>query len=720
MDNPEEVLQALDEFCKMRPSEIPRELEDYLCFVAKTGDPVYQWSLIKPLFREKLVRVMTDFYENCPALDLASSPNLEHFNYDIMKCNLLELLESFASAPFTVQRICELLTSPRKEYNRVDKFMRAIEKNILVVSTKEPGPTARRSENGESMLNGSIDDDNITPNNQSSQEVEMESWVKDCTADANSLSLTPTDHDQSLVDTISPSNKILTKDVNTNNPSTEDSSNLSTQDNNKDQSSRLEMTVSGFISAAHDLSSTPLITTPNSVHDTITTVNNLSNSTDQISSINDVSEAIINEDTSSQPSLDTENDNNSESNTNKKLQTTFESKDFAGKLNNELADKFYTGSNYKTEAESIIKNDDLSKCIDEKLHQDLKDDNPKSDDESKSCYDSNLESETPEKRPRLDADIDEVKNNKIDNNRSFSVVSSQDETEINDSSRLIVSDTAIKSDKTDNLLGNDRNDQELQSAESCSHEIQSEATFVAEQVPKLTSDDSRSNPEKSNEETTTEAQECSEDTPKPIIEEPPSESSSSSSSSSSISSPSSSLNESTQKSSKADDKQNSSVVIQEAMNDDSKLFSNASINDPIPIIEEPKDELTNMDTVPGTQLEISDYTKTDSDVPADSGTNDNPDNTEIQTQAESEELKVEDKNLINLDGNNDAVAVAATVSAADDLNKMLPTIPDLSNIPMEKEESMESESMEVDNEEPNPVFEQDEPMEQESGDQIRS
>ncbi|CAD6228018.1 GSCOCG00006311001-RA-CDS [Cotesia congregata] len=719
MDNPEEVLQALDEFSKMRPSEIPRELEDYLCFVAKTGDPVYQWSLIKPLFREKLVRVMTDFYENCPALDLASSPNLEHFNYDIMKCNLLELLESFANAPFTVQRICELLTSPRKEYNRVDKFMRAIEKNILVVSTKEPGPAARRSENGESILNGSIDDDdNITPNNQSSQEVEMESWVKDCTGDANSSSLTPTDHDQSLVDTISPSNKILTKDVNTNNPSTEDSSNLSIQDNNKDQSSRLEMTVSGFISAAHDLSSTPLITTPNSVHDTITTVNNLSNSTDQISSINDVSEAIINEDTSSQPSLDTENDNNSESNSNKKLQTTFESKDFAGKLNNELADKFYTGSNYKTEAESIIKNDDLSKSIDEKLHQNLKDDNSKSDDESKSCYESNLESETPEKRPRLDADIDEVKNNKIDNNRSFSVVSSQDETETNDSSRLIVSDTAIKSDKTDNLLGSDRNDQELQSAESCSHELQPEATFVAEQAPKLTSDDSKSNPEKSNEETTTEAQECQEDTPKPIIEEPPSESSSSSSFSSSMSSPSSSLNETTQESSKADDKQNSSVVIQEAMDDDNKLFSNASINDPIPIIEEPKDELT----VPGTQLEISDYTKTDSDVPADSGTKDNPDNTEIQTQAESEELKVEDKNLVNLDGKNDAVAVAvaATVSAADDLNNMLPTIPDLSNTPMEKEESMESESMEVDNEEPNPVFEQDEPMEQESGDQIRS
>lgn len=160
MENPEEVLQALDEFQKMRPSEIPRELEDYLCWVAKTGDPVYQWSLIKVLFREKLARVMTDFYEACPNIDgLAACPNVEHFNYDTMKSSLLERLESFANAPFTVQRICELLTSPRKEYNRIDKFMRAIEKNILVVSTREPGPTIRRSENGEGMVNGSVEDE---------------------------------------------------------------------------------------------------------------------------------------------------------------------------------------------------------------------------------------------------------------------------------------------------------------------------------------------------------------------------------------------------------------------------------------------------------------------------------------------------------------------------------------------------------------------------------
>lgn len=48
-----------------------------------------------------------------------------------MKSALIEKLERFQAAPFTVQRLCELLTDPKKHYSRLDKFMRALEKNIL-------------------------------------------------------------------------------------------------------------------------------------------------------------------------------------------------------------------------------------------------------------------------------------------------------------------------------------------------------------------------------------------------------------------------------------------------------------------------------------------------------------------------------------------------------------------------------------------------------------
>jgi len=147
-------LHSLEEFSKLKPKDIPRELEEYLCFVAKTGDPVYQWSAIKSLFREKLINVITEFYETRDTvIGIPQYPNVEAFNYDNMKSFILEKLDTFVAAPFTIQRICELLTTPRKEYNRIDKYMRALEKNILVVSTTEPG-NQRNSENGDGFVNG--------------------------------------------------------------------------------------------------------------------------------------------------------------------------------------------------------------------------------------------------------------------------------------------------------------------------------------------------------------------------------------------------------------------------------------------------------------------------------------------------------------------------------------------------------------------------------------
>lgn len=48
-----------------------------------------------------------------------------------MMKTLFERFDNFQTAPFTIQRLCELLSDPKKHYNRLDKFMRALEKNIL-------------------------------------------------------------------------------------------------------------------------------------------------------------------------------------------------------------------------------------------------------------------------------------------------------------------------------------------------------------------------------------------------------------------------------------------------------------------------------------------------------------------------------------------------------------------------------------------------------------
>uniref|UniRef100_A0A6B2EGN3 Putative serine/threonine-protein phosphatase 4 regulatory subunit 2 isoform x1 n=1 Tax=Phlebotomus kandelakii TaxID=1109342 RepID=A0A6B2EGN3_9DIPT len=163
MENPEEVLQMLERFTKLKPKEIPQELEEYIRHVAKTGDTVYRWPNIKYLFREKLINVIKQFHDSTPSIeDLPQYPNVDPFNYETMKNGLLERLDTFNAAPFTIQRISELLSDPRKQYTRIDKFMRAVEKNILVVSTIEPGRKATDSENGDSldsMVNGDLPTD---------------------------------------------------------------------------------------------------------------------------------------------------------------------------------------------------------------------------------------------------------------------------------------------------------------------------------------------------------------------------------------------------------------------------------------------------------------------------------------------------------------------------------------------------------------------------------
>lgn len=86
--------------------------------------------------------------------ELPQYPNVDPFNYETMKKMLIEKLDSFAAAPFTIQRISELLSDPRKQYSRIDKFMRAVEKTILVVSTTPPGRHRSESENGDSLDSG--------------------------------------------------------------------------------------------------------------------------------------------------------------------------------------------------------------------------------------------------------------------------------------------------------------------------------------------------------------------------------------------------------------------------------------------------------------------------------------------------------------------------------------------------------------------------------------
>lgn len=97
----------------------------------------YPWTNIKPLIRKKVELVLDEFHEQHPMP--AAVPA---FNFEELKKEIVDSLDSFSGAPFTIQRICELLTLPTKHYKRTDKFMRGLEKNVLVVSHVDPKTNA--------------------------------------------------------------------------------------------------------------------------------------------------------------------------------------------------------------------------------------------------------------------------------------------------------------------------------------------------------------------------------------------------------------------------------------------------------------------------------------------------------------------------------------------------------------------------------------------------
>ncbi|KAI9007970.1 PPP4R2-domain-containing protein [Phycomyces nitens] len=58
-------------------------------------------------------------------------------NIETLKTTIVHSIDQHLGAPFTIQRLCELLLEPRKHYKMFIKYLRAIEKVLLVTSTWE-------------------------------------------------------------------------------------------------------------------------------------------------------------------------------------------------------------------------------------------------------------------------------------------------------------------------------------------------------------------------------------------------------------------------------------------------------------------------------------------------------------------------------------------------------------------------------------------------------
>jgi PPP4R2 len=105
MDNPEEVMQILERFNVSKNPEITAQLEEYITFVARTGDSVYAWSLVKNLFREKLVTVITEFYNETPT---KGETRVEGSNIQPVDAILLFLFQNCLSIPMWIPSTMKL------------------------------------------------------------------------------------------------------------------------------------------------------------------------------------------------------------------------------------------------------------------------------------------------------------------------------------------------------------------------------------------------------------------------------------------------------------------------------------------------------------------------------------------------------------------------------------------------------------------------------------
>jgi len=149
IENPETLLLELEEFNKKwdQDDQIPANLENFIEYVSKSGTYIYPWSTVQKLYLKKLSNVINNLptclstsgmetlnNSNSFLLNTTSNNN-EINNIQLIKERIMERMQSFTSAPFTIQRISELLLKPSNHYNRVDKYLRGLEKCIMVVTT---------------------------------------------------------------------------------------------------------------------------------------------------------------------------------------------------------------------------------------------------------------------------------------------------------------------------------------------------------------------------------------------------------------------------------------------------------------------------------------------------------------------------------------------------------------------------------------------------------
>ncbi|CAM9650539.1 unnamed protein product, partial [Heterosigma akashiwo] len=111
---------------KVPPSpfpDFPEELESVIVELAKNGVPYFQWPALQELLTVKMIKVLDKFYS-----EVSYTPGPDAFDFEKRKTLMVYALRSFNEAPFTIQRLAEILLEPNRQYRATHKLMNGIEK----------------------------------------------------------------------------------------------------------------------------------------------------------------------------------------------------------------------------------------------------------------------------------------------------------------------------------------------------------------------------------------------------------------------------------------------------------------------------------------------------------------------------------------------------------------------------------------------------------------
>eukprot|EP00771_Trimastix_marina_P000602 gnl/Trimastix_PCT/1619.p1 GENE.gnl/Trimastix_PCT/1619~~gnl/Trimastix_PCT/1619.p1 ORF type:complete len:203 (+),score=8.56 gnl/Trimastix_PCT/1619:31-639(+) len=135
---------ALRQFCSEK--EITPEIELVLHTQSKAGTCRYQWEYLKPVIEEKICRILDDIHSS-PHNDVPDDAEFPQRGFVLLKQDLLEALSGFCEAPWTLQRICEILVDYPRYYSRTSKLVNALDKLLHVTMTLPFTPQSEPEEN---------------------------------------------------------------------------------------------------------------------------------------------------------------------------------------------------------------------------------------------------------------------------------------------------------------------------------------------------------------------------------------------------------------------------------------------------------------------------------------------------------------------------------------------------------------------------------------------